>query len=356
MENQADKSQDATPYKLDEARKKGQVGKSVEFVSTASLIIMLLGLCFSIAKLGNLFAYNATLWLKNASQMAKSPRLTLQYFEQFAGSVFELLGVIMLLGMGMAILASLVHAGPVFSFFPLKLDFSKLNPVNGIKKIFSRRGLVEIFKLALKVVFFGAAMVFVWSQVRNQLLYPNSLSIKSILQNWKSALFVMLAALLFVYILFAIFDLWYSKREFAKKMRMSTRDIKDEYKRREGDPELKHKRKKNLINLIKNIGGTSKLKNADVIITNPTHFAVALQYRSKTMAFPVVIAKGRGIFAKFIIYKARRYGIPIYRRPPLARKIYKDSLVNSVIPLSEQQAVAEVYREIIKSPNSKVFS
>jgi flagellar biosynthetic protein FlhB len=133
------------------------------------------------------------------------------------------------------------------------------------------------------------------------------------------------------------------------------RDIKDEYRRREGDPELKNKRKKNLIELLRNLGGASKIKNADVIITNPTHVAIALQYRSKTMALPIVLTKGKGFFAKYIIHKAKAYGVPIYRRPPLARKLYAETLVNSVIPVSEQQAIVDIYKEIIKSPNNKVF-
>ncbi|GGY84996.1 flagellar biosynthetic protein FlhB [Cellvibrio zantedeschiae] len=355
MENQADKSQDATPYKLEEAKKKGQVGKSHEFVSACSLCVMSFGICISIPKLVNILSIQTTSWIKNTNEIVKSPILVIAQLKSFAGDAFEIIGSIMALGVLAAVLSSLLHIGSVFSLYPLKFDLEKLNPVNGIKKIISIRGLVELFKLVLKVIFFAIATFFVWRQFKVQILHPGTLSPYAILNSWKTALVAMTVSILIVFILFAIFDLWYSKREFAKKMRMSTRDIKDEYRKREGDPELKNKRKKNLVELLRNLGGASKIRNADVIITNPTHVAVALQYRSKTMALPIVLTKGRGFFAKFIIKRAKMHGIPVYRRPSLARKLYAEVAVNNVIPTSEQQIIADIYKEIIKSPNSKVF-
>jgi flagellar biosynthetic protein FlhB len=111
-----------------------------------------------------------------------------------------------------------------------------------------------------------------------------------------------------------------------------------------------------MMSLIRNFSGVSNLKDADVIITNPTHVAVALKYRSKSMAFPIVTAKGKGFFALWIIKKAKAYGVPVRQFPPLARKIYAESEVNSVIPLSEQESVAEIYKEIIKMSGHRVFS
>ena len=188
------------------------------------------------------------------------------------------------------------------------------------------------------------------------ILYPNTLSLFTLAENWRSAIVVVTITMLAVYFLFALFDLWQKKREFAKKMRMSFRDIKDEYKKREGDPTIKSKRKKNMLELLKNIKGVARLDEADVIITNPTHIAVALKYRAKTMVYPKVLAKGKGFMAKWILAQARRHQLPVYRIPPLARAIYKESEVNEVIPLSEQQQIAEVYKLVLKLPNNKVFS
>jgi flagellar biosynthesis protein FlhB len=176
------------------------------------------------------------------------------------------------------------------------------------------------------------------------------------LVEWKSALTLSIVTFLAVFIVFAILDLWYSKRDFAKQMRMSTRDIKDEYKRREGDPEIKHKRKKGMQQLMRNVMGLSQMKNADVIITNPTHVAVALQYRPNSMALPTVLVKGKGFLAKIIMRRASMMSIPIMRVPVLARTLYKECEVNNPIPLDQQINVAKIYRELIKMPGSKVFS
>jgi flagellar biosynthetic protein FlhB len=237
----------------------------------------------------------------------------------------------------------------------MKWDFSKLNPVNGFKKIFSKKGLFEIFKLILKFAFIGITMLFLWGQIKNAVLFQNSFNIFNILGSWKIALIKVIASFLFIFLIFALFDLWFSKKDFSNKMRMSTRDIRDEYKKREGDPEIKNKRKKGMQQLMKSVMSISSIKNADVIITNPTHFAIALHYRAHKMPLPKVLSKGRGSMAKVIIRKANQLGIPIIRQPVITRKIYKETNINSYISPSEQLAVAEIYRNVIKLPGSRVF-
>lgn len=356
MENQADKSQEATPYKLAEARKKGQVGKSVEFVSIVSLIAMLAAFVIVLPVLGQVLAANTRLWLSNTNQLVQSTAMMSGFLKHFLSDILGTLGVVILVGIMAAIISSLIHAGPVFSLFPLKFDFSKLNPANGLKRIFSRKSLFEIIKLILKLVFFAGAFVFVWNQLNNRLLFTQNLTINNVLLEWKSALTLVVVTFLAVFVVFAILDLWYSKRDFAKQMRMSTRDIKDEYKRREGDPEIKHKRKRGIQKLMRNIMGLSQLRNADVIVTNPTHVAVALQYRSDSMALPKVLVKGKGFLAKIIMHRAAGLSISIVRVPALARALYKECEVNDPIPLDQQLNVAKIYRELIKMPGSKVFS
>lgn len=356
MENQADKSQDATPYKLEEARKKGQVGKSVEFVSIASLIVMMACFVFLAPVLGKSLIDNLSAWLLNAAELVRSPEMVSLYIKRLMVDVGGILGLMFLAGAISAIILNILHAGPVFSMHPLLLDFSKLNPVNGFKKIFSKKGLFEIIKLVLKLVFIAFASVFVWSQIKDKIIHQNTFLLENVIKNWFSSFIILLSCFLLILMFFALFDLWYSKKDFAKKMRMSTRDIKDEFKKREGDPEIKHKRKKGMQSLIRNIMSMSQVKNADVIITNPTHFAIALQYRASVMPLPKVITKGRGVLAKIIIRKARQSGIPIVRSPLLARKIFKEADIHSYIPVSEQVEIAKIYREIMHLPGSKVFN
>lgn len=356
MDNQADKSQEATPYKLEEARKKGQIGKSVEFVSIISLIVMLTAFLIMLPTFSSSMNTNMKDWLINTNQLTKSNTLLFEYIKQFLTDVGLVITIMLSAGALSTVLFSILHAGPVFSLHPLKMDFAKLNPIQGLKKIFSRKGLFEIFKLILKFIFIAIAMVFLWAQIKHMIIYQNALSIPIILENWNTALTTTIVCFLTIFLAFSLLDLWFSKKDFSKQMRMSTRDIKDEYKKREGDPEIKHKRKKNMHQLMKSVVSVANVKHADVIITNPTHYAIALQYRSKKMPLPKVLSKGRGFIAKLIIFNAKKIGVPIVRRPGLARKIYKETTVESYIPVSEQVAVAEIYRAIINLPGSKVFS
>lgn len=355
MENQADKSLDATPFKLEEARKKGQVGKSQEFVSICCVSVMVACLMVLVPKMAQDFALSLSLWLHQANQIANSDALLIEHVTRFLQKAGAVVLIVIIAGAITAVLSNLIHAGPVFSLHPLKLDLTKLNPVNGLKRIFSKRGLFEIFKVTLKMLFITAAMIFLWGQIRGLVLYQNTYSLDDLASNWKKALNSVLAAFLGVFFVFALLDLWYSKRDFARKMRMSTRDIKDEYKKREGDPEIKNKRRRGVQQLLKSAMSMSNVKNADVVIINPTHYAVALQYRANVMPLPRVLTKGQGFSAKFIIKRARMAGIPIYRQPKLARKIFRDTSVGSYIPLAEQSSVAEIYREVIKRPGNKVF-
>ena len=215
--------------------------------------------------------------------------------------------------------------------------------------------MFEITKLILKLVVLSGASVFIWSQLKGRLVYTQNFSIANLLVEWKSAVVLVIVTFLTVFIVFAIFDLWYSKRDFAKQMRMSTRDIKDEFKRREGDPEIKHRRKKGMQKLMRNVMGLSQLKNADVVVTNPTHIAVALQYRSDIMALPKVVVKGRGFFAKIIMRRAASLSIPVMRVPVVARALHKECEVNNPIPIGQQLNVAGIYREVIKMPGNRVF-
>ncbi len=355
MENQSDKSEEATPYKLEEARKKGQVGRSQEFVSIASLIAMLAALLIVLPGLAQTLANDTRLWLQNTNQLVQSTAMMGGFLKHFLKDILGSLGVVALVGAITSIVTNLIHAGPVFSLHPLKFDLSKLNPVSGLKKILSGKSLFEVFKLVLKLAFFAGAFVFVWNQLRNKLLFTQNMSMNNLMMEWKSALALVVTTFLVIFILFAILDLWYSKRDFAKKMRMSTRDIKDEYKRREGNPEIKYKRKKSMQKLMQNVMGLSQLKNADVVITNPTHVAVALQYRPESMALPKVVVKGKGFLAKMIMKRAASLSISIMRVPPLARALYQECEVNNPIPLDQQLNVAKIYRELIKMPGSKVF-
>lgn len=356
MAEEMDKQEQATPYKLNEAKKKGQVGRSLEFVGLFSLLAMLATFAAMSSNITTSVVQHTQDLMFNGALMSSDMTQVLHrvgwYFRDLAYAIMP----IWIAGLLAAIVASIVHTGPVFSTHPLKPDFSKLNPVKGFKKIFSRRALVELAKLVVKLALFVGLIYGVWKTIAQDVLFVGQMGLRSQQIAWESTTWSIVKICVVVFVLSALFDLWYSKRDFARQMRMSKRDIKDEHKRREGDPEIKAKRRKNQQELGKKLKSISKVKEADVVITNPTHYSVALKYRAATMNLPVVVSFGTGFIAHQIKRTARKNNVPIMSRPPLARYLYKKGGVGLPIPLEKQNQVAEVYRWILTLPNNKVMS
>jgi flagellar biosynthetic protein FlhB len=162
--------------------------------------------------------------------------------------------------------------------------------------------------------------------------------------------------LLFVFALIAILDLLFSRRDFIRKLRMSRRELKDEHKRREGDPAIRSKRRRLARDMLKRIQSVARVPAADVIVTNPTHVAVALQYRTARMFAPVVLSKGSGWLSARIRKVASQHGVPIVRSPALARALFKECGLDDAIPTQYFSEVGGIYRWVMSRPGHKVHS
>jgi flagellar biosynthetic protein FlhB len=208
----------------------------------------------------------------------------------------------------------------------------------------------------VKGFLFGLVLYYLFQSLAPKLLDTATLSPLSLPESGKQLLMQLGYSVLIVMAVAAAFDIWYSRKEFARQMRMSKREVKDEYKRREGDPEVRAKRKGVQQELLKKAAALSKVGDADVIVTNPTHYAVALQYRPTSMRAPVVLAMGRGLLAQRIMALARQKGVPVLRRPALARMLHALADINGPIPEVTQTDVARVYRWILAMPNNKVLT
>lgn len=349
-----DKSEEASPFKLEEARKKGQVARSQELLSFMMVLTFLMVFSATAHQVARAFANHTHWWLSNVGRMGFSQMLAQggHSLQIIVYALLPLVGALVL----MAVLANLIFSGPVFSTFPLKPDFKRLHPVQGLKRVFSRRMLVEFVKVLVKGVLFGFVLYYAAIGLAPVLLALGSSSPLTLPQTTKTLMMKIGFSVLMVMGVAALFDIWYSRKEFGRQMRMSKRDVKDEYKRREGDPEVRAKRKGIQNELLSKAAAHSKVKDADVIIVNPTHYAVALQYRPSRMLAPVVLAMGRGLLARRINQLARRHGVPILRRPPLARALYAVGRLDSPIPDAMQDDVAHVYRWIIALPGNKVVT
>ena len=355
MAEELNKNEDATPYKLQEARKRGQVARSLELPSFFSLLAMSAVLIATVASVGSLVANYTAWWLGNADFLAQDNARLIAGFSNFVAMTAIGIAPIIFSGVVAAVVVSVISTGPVFSMHPITPDFSKLNPAKGFEKIFSRRALVELMKLIVKLGLFIGVAYLVWGAVASYVLNPNQASLTYVLAVWHKVLFKLTYALLGVFLISAIFDWWYSRKDFSRQMKMSTRDVKDEVKRREGDPEIKAKRKRIVAELLKAATSVKNVKDADVIITNPTHVSIALQYRPSSMVLPVVISKGRGVVAAAIRVYARRYGIPIIRKPELARQLMKTTKIGMPIPVDKQKPIASIYRWVVSIPGNKVL-
>ncbi|MBK3509527.1 EscU/YscU/HrcU family type III secretion system export apparatus switch protein [Pseudomonas sp. MF6747] len=356
MSDQQDKSEEATPYKLEEARKKGQVPRSPDLLSFAMIITFLMVFSAIAAPLAGVIAAHTHWWLGNAGQMGTS----FGYLGEQGGysvrqvlyAFLPLIGALLLV----AVLTNLLFSGPVFSAFAIKPDFKRLNPIQGLKRIFSRRMFVELLKVLVKGGLFALVLYYLFQSLLPRLLSMASVSPMELPLAGKQLLMQLGFTVLSIMAAAALFDVWYSRREFGRQMRMSKRETKDEHKRREGDPEVRAKRKGIQQALLKKASALGQVQDADVIITNPTHYAVALQYRPASMLAPKVLAIGRGLHAWRICQMARKHRVPILRRPPLARTLHALARVDSAIPDSTQTDVARVYRWVIALPGNKVLN
>lgn len=354
--DQQNKSEEATPHKLEEARKKGQVPRSQELLTLVMVLTFLLVFSATAYRLASVLATHAHWWLGNASQIGTGwGHLAAQgghSLREIAYALMPLIGALIVV----AVLANLIFSGPVFSTALLKPDLKKLNPITGLKRMFSRRMLVDLLKVLVKGALFGAVLYHVAQGLMPDLLSLTSASPLSLPQAAKQLMMKVGFAIVLVMIAAALFDIWYSRKEFARQMRMSRRELTEEYKRREGDPEIRAKRKSAQQELLSKAAALGNVKDADVIIVNPTHYAVALQYRPNLMRAPVVLVMGRGVLAKLICQLARRHAVPVLRRPPLARTLYAMSSLGAAIPDATQNDVAHVYRWIIAIPGNKVVN
>ncbi|MFA0810758.1 flagellar biosynthesis protein FlhB [Microbulbifer epialgicus] len=342
----SEKTEPASPFKLKEAKKRGQVAKSLEVISLFTLI----GFLILIVGMGEILAGQL---LDNLSGM-------LDFSEVASGSDENILGwaglqvqrtifvivPIMLLAALFAALGNIIQTGFVFSGYPLKPSFDKLNPVNGFKKIFSLKTLFDLFKTLIKIaVLIGFLFFYIKSKLNSWLALANH-DPSSALSVFISALVEVLAMLIPLIAAIALLDFLFSRKSFLKQMRMTKQEVKDEIKRRDGDPKVKQKIKELQQELRSKTTGLGSVPSADVIVTNPSHISVALKYHESSMLAPKVIAKGKGKTALLIRELARKHNIKIMQKPPLARALYKRTKVDDYIPVESYVPVAKLFGEL----------
>jgi flagellar biosynthetic protein FlhB len=253
------------------------------------------------------------------------------------------------------LLFELVQTGLVFSTQALKPDFNRLNPGNNLKRLFSLRLLVETLKNIMKLT---AYVVVGYLVIRGVLRSDVATATDghSLSELMTRAGLRLLAACTLVAVFFAVVDQIISRRDFLKRMRMSKRELRREMREREGEPRLKQRRKQLHGDLVKAGKGLRNIRKADLLITNPTHYAVALRYDPAMMAAPVVVSAGMNRLAERLKQLAFVYSVPTFENRVLARELYSRCALDDVVPEHCYASVADIYNTLRRRSKAPVGS
>ncbi|OFC37068.1 flagellar biosynthesis protein FlhB [Acidithiobacillus caldus] len=340
-EQSQERTEAATPKKREDARKKGQVPRSRE-LSTSALLLLSASLLYG---LGSEIQTMATDFLRAGLRLTPAVMSNhqdlLRHLVQMAGLALSDVLPLWLALMLVVVLASIALGGWNFSTKTLIPNFSHLDPIEGIQRLFSRRGFLELVKAALKtLVVGGIGVTVIWAQ-RGELLGLIQISPKSAmvsLLSMSGLVFLIMGVGTLLIVLFDVpFQLW----SFNEKLKMSRQDIKDEMKEMDGNPQIKTKVRSMQREMARR-RMMAAIPSASVVVTNPTHYAVALRYVESENRAPVVLAKGAGNVALRIRELAQEHGVPLVEAPPLARALYHHVELEQEIPALLYRAVAEV--------------
>lgn len=342
-----EKTEEPTGKKLDDARKEGQVAKSKEIANAAGLISLFLILKLAMGYLGENFLGVFSLVYNKIPEMIKMTNgfIPIKNYYSLIGNVMLRILVIvapfLLIGFLVAFLADYVQVKWKVTTKPLQPKFSKLNPINGFKRIFSVHSLVELLKSIAKV------LLIAWVAYSTFKNYYDVIYLLFNMPLWQGIQVSGNLAINFglkcscIYTIIAAIDFVYQKRKFHKDQMMTKQEVKDEYKQSEGDPQVKGKIRQKMQEVSRR-RMMQQLPEADVVITNPTHFAVAIKYDTEIASAPIVIAKGEDFLAQKIKEAARENKIEIVENKPLARMLYYNVEIGEQVPPELYQAVAEV--------------
>jgi flagellar biosynthetic protein FlhB len=344
-EQEQNRSEQATPFKLEEARKQGQVAKSLDF----NTLLMIWGLIL-LAMIWGASAWHE-LGQTSRELLASSAdlRVSLDDAGWMAGlvrSFVSLMLPVLLVGAGIAVIANIVQTGPIFTFKPLKPKGERINPVAGFKRIYSKKMLFEAFKSLLKLLVLGGVATAFFFATWPQLPGAQSVDVVAVGDWFGSHAIALMFRLGLALVLIGLLDLMYTRHKFKSDMKMSRREVKEEVKRREGDPLIRAKLRELQRENLKQAASVRRVPEADVLITNPEHIAIALRYERGSMGAPVMVARGADSWAAEMRSLARRHGIPIYERRKLARQLFRSATLDHPIPADTYVDVARIYAEL----------
>jgi flagellar biosynthetic protein FlhB len=335
-----EKTEEPTPKKLSESRKKGQVAKSTDLNSIIILVLMALLLSFA-GEYGfkrlYVFLYGSLSNLGYPVTEGNLRSLLLHYAYSYFAATSIVFGVVMVSG----IVANLFQSGFLFSMDPLKPNFKKLNPVEGFKNMFSKKTIFNLAKTLFKFLLVGY-VAYLFAKKNIPIIFSVAgMEVKAVFPFTKNLIYSLVVKIAFVLGVLAVADYAYQKYDFKKNLRMTKHEIREEMKQMEGDPKIKSqiKQKQRQMAMSRMM---ADVPEATVILTNPTHLSIALRYEEQKEDVPIVVAKGADLVAFKIREIAQANDIPLVENKPLARTLFKRSEVGDEVPADLYQAVAEI--------------
>ncbi len=356
-----EKTEEPTTKKLTDARKKGQVARSQELSHAVSLLTMFLILKLWGVAMGENFL-NIFRWiypqvpdiLKTTTQEGEISYLGLTTI--INTSIIRMILIMLPIFLSVITVSFVVNVAQVkwqVSFEPMKPKFDKLSPLSGMKRLFSVEKLAELLKSVLKIVLISAVVYNYMKERLGFIFLLLDYTIPTALGFTAQCVVDMGIRISMVYLILGVADLFYSRKKFHDDMMMTKQEVKDEYKNSEGDPQIKGKIRQRMMEASRR-RMMQAVPEADVVITNPTHYAVALKYDLEAAPAPVVVAKGVDFLAEKIKQEAREHDIEIVENKPLARMLYANVEIGEAIPQELYQAVAEVIAYVYNLKNKEV--
>lgn len=336
-----DRTEPATPFKLEESRNKGEVQRSGEVISFALILALLLVFLF----------WGEVAWQRvcAAGRLLFEAGSTPNIAAVTVFVIHDCLAVVLPFGLAaiaMALLGSWVQTGPLFTLEPLRPRIDRVDPFQGFRRLFTRRLLFDLVKNILKLVLLGgAAYLFFSATWRRMLIFgaTGAAGQLAALSRWGLELIERLTAALLV---IALLDVAFVRWQYRRQMMMSRRELREEIRRREGDPHVRGRLRELQRENRKQSRSLERVRDADVLITNPDHVCVALSYERDHMSAPYVIGKGAGLWVLHMKALAWRHSVPVREQRPLARHLFRFGMIDRPVPPDTYVDVARLYAEL----------
>ncbi len=347
QEDKSQKTEQPTPKKIEDAKKKGNIPLSKEFNSFILFIFIAILIILIMPKISIKYLSNLSYFIEQPNQIILSTATIKHLITQVLITLFFIVSIPLLFCLIAAILGNLLQNGVLFVPEFIKFQLNRISIISGFNKIFSFNSIVELIKGLFKILIISIAIYLTIKSETYKFSMLHTLSMLEILDFFNQSLQQIFISVCIIMFFLAAIDLIYQRNKYISNLMMSKEEIKKELKESEGDPKIKSKLK-SLRNKKLRERMMSKVPNADIVITNPTHYAVALKYSPDDDSAPVVVAKGLDNIALIIREIAEENNVPIYEDPPLAQTLYKTVDIDEEIPFEHYKAVAKVITEVMK--------